>query len=257
VHTAAYVEHIASTAGRAAMLDPDTFTSPESYEIARLGAGAAIDAARHAYASGEPAFALVRPPGHHAEPDRAMGFCLFNSVAVAARALQHEHGRRRILIVDWDVHHGNGTQDTFYEDGDVYFLSLHQSPHYPGTGSARERGTGAGQGTTRNVELAAGTTGEAYRRAYSDALGAAFDEFQPDFVLVSAGFDCLQGDPLGGFLLEPGDVHAMTRELLERTRAAGAGGPVLTLEGGYAPARTAAGVVAGFRALAGLESAPG
>ena len=264
VHTAphiAAIEAAAETAertGTGVRVDGDTVISGASRDAALAAAGCLLDAiALVGRGEAESAFALSRPPGHHALPDRAMGFCLFNSVAVAARALQQEHGITRVLIVDWDVHHGNGTQDIFYDDADVYYLSLHQSPHYPGTGAAGERGVGAGQGMTRNVPLAAGTSAPAYRQAFSDALDAAFAEFTPEFVLVSAGFDCMRGDPLGGLLLEPADLHAMTLELSVRARAAGARGPVVTLEGGYAPARTAAGVLAVFRALAGLGPAPG
>ncbi|HSJ15342.1 MAG TPA: histone deacetylase [Longimicrobiales bacterium] len=262
VHSPAHIDAVMATAleaertGTSLRVDPDTVISGASLDAALAAAGCVLDAvtlvrSREAHT----AFALSRPPGHHALPGRAMGFCLFNSVAIAARTLQHEHGVRRVLIVDWDVHHGNGTQDIFYDDPDVYYLSLHQADQYPGTGVESERGHGAGAGTTRNVVLSAGTPPSEYRRAYDDALAAAFAEFTPEFVLVSAGFDCMRGDPLGGLLLEPDDLHAMTVGLCARTRAAGAGGPVLTLEGGYAPERTAAGVLAVFRALAGLPPA--
>jgi acetoin utilization deacetylase AcuC-like enzyme len=262
VHTPGHIAAVEALArdaertGSVVRIEADTVVSGASWDAARAAAGCVLDAVALVLAGeAESAFALSRPPGHHALADRAMGFCLFNSVAVAARALQQEHGRTRVLIVDWDVHHGNGTQDVFYDDPSVYYLSLHQSPHYPGTGAAAERGAGAGQGATRNIPLPAGTTAAEYRQAFSDALDATFAEFTPDFVLVSAGFDCLRGDPLGGLLLEPADLHAMTRELAARARAAGAAGPVATLEGGYAPPRTAAGVLAVFRALAGLEPA--
>jgi acetoin utilization deacetylase AcuC-like enzyme len=198
------------------------------------------------------AFAAARPPGHHATADRAMGFCLFNNVAIAARWAQTARGVGRVLIVDWDVHHGNGTQEIFYADPSVYYLSLHQSPHYPGTGAAEERGEGAGVGATRNVPIPAGLPAAEYRRLFEEALDAALDEFSPELVLVSAGFDCLAGDPLGDLLLEPVDLHGLTRTLVERTRSTAGGRVVAVLEGGYAPDRVGRGVVQVIRALGGL-----
>ncbi len=198
------------------------------------------------------AFAIPRPPGHHALHDRAMGFCFFNNVAIAARALQAVHGIQRVMILDWDVHHGNGTQDLFYCDPFVYYISTHLSPHYPGTGADYERGAGAGAGTTRNVPLPHGTTVAQYRSAFTAAVDAALAEFDPEFLLVSAGYDCLAGDPLGGLPLEPHDMHALTLELLAHARARMNGRMVLLLEGGYAPQRVGAGVVDTLRALTGL-----
>ena len=185
-----------------------------------------------------------------------MGFCLFNNVAVAARWAQAEAGIGRVLIVDWDVHHGNGTQDIFLADGDVFYLSFHLSGHYPGTGRTRERGTGAGDGTTRNLPFPHGVEREYYREVFDEVVREVMDQYRPELVLVSAGFDCLAGDPLGGLLLEPGDLHGMTRVLMS---AAGVGDaeravPVVALlEGGYEPRRVADGVVAVIRAFAGLE----
>jgi acetoin utilization deacetylase AcuC-like enzyme len=183
-----------------------------------------------------------------------MGFCLFNGVATAARWLQAHGHARRVLIVDWDVHHGNGTQDIFWEDPSVFFLSLHMSPHWPGTGAATERGGGAGEGTILNVPLAPETSREAYRDAFEAALDRAF-EFEPDFVLVSSGFDALAGDPLGGLLLEPEDFHAMTRSVMARAGEACDGKVVALLEGGYDPRRTGLAAVAVIRALADIEEA--
>lgn len=263
VHTPAHLETVrtaveqARAAGGHVHLDPDTVVSASSWDAALGAAGAAIDAARLvADATARTAFAATRPPGHHATAGRAMGFCLFNNVAVAARWLQAERGVRRVLIVDWDVHHGNGTQDIFYEDPDVYFLSLHIGGHFPpGSGRESERGSGAGTGTTRNVELAQGTSAEEYHRRFDAALDAALGEFAPGFVLVSAGFDCLAGDPLGGLRLEPVDLHALTVRLLERARRVCDGRVAVLLEGGYAPKRVGAGVVQVVRALAGLPPA--
>jgi acetoin utilization deacetylase AcuC-like enzyme len=182
-----------------------------------------------------------------------MGFCLFNNVAIAARAALRDYGIERVLIVDWDVHHGNGTQDIFYEDGSVYYLSLHQHPWYPGTGQPSERGRGPGAGTTRNVQVAAGTPREAYIETFTSAVDAAFEEFEPDMVLVSAGYDCMASDPLGGQLLEPEDLHAMTGVLLDRAAVRAGGGLAVVLEGGYAPARMGKGVVATIHGLCGLD----
>jgi acetoin utilization deacetylase AcuC-like enzyme len=259
VHEPGYIAHVKQTAARSVAeqalfyLDPDTVVSPASWNAALAAAGCIVEAASLVARRDSPsAFALSRPPGHHALPGEAMGFCLFNNVAVAARALQADHGVGRVLVVDWDVHHGNGTQDVFYEDPSVYYLSLHQSPWYPGTGRPDERGAGPGRGTNRNVTLAAGTSAVDYVAAFEAALDATLAEFQPEMILVSAGFDCMRGDPLGRLLLEPRDLHAMTRMVLERARACGAVGTAFTVEGGYAPERVGAGVVDVLRALAGL-----
>ena len=231
----------------------DTAVSPATWDAAMASTGCALDAAAMvATGEAETAFALCRPPGHHATRDRVMGFCFFNNVAIAARSLQASHGVERILIVDWDVHHGNGTQDIFYEDPSVYYLSLHQSPWYPGTGQPAERGSGAGHGTTLNIPVHAGTPRLANLAAFDSALATVWREFEPEFVLISAGFDSLAGDPLGGLLLEPEDMHAMARRLCDRAADFCAGRVVALLEGGYAPARTGAGVVATIHALAGL-----
>jgi acetoin utilization deacetylase AcuC-like enzyme len=197
VHVTEYLERIGRTAGRAVMLDPDTFTSPESYEIALLAAGAAVDAAREAYDARTATFALVRPPGHHAEANRAMGFCLFNNIAVAAAALR-AGGVGRVAIVDIDVHHGNGTQSTFYANPTVLYVSSHQFPYYPGTGGADESGVGEGRGYTLNVPLSAGATDDTYVRAYERQVIPAIDAFRPDMLLVSAGYDAHEQDPLAG-----------------------------------------------------------
>jgi acetoin utilization deacetylase AcuC-like enzyme len=261
VHTVDHIQTIRAAAAQAARtgetvrLDADTVVSGASWDAAVASAGCAIDAVDIVISGrAHTALALCRPPGHHATPDRAMGFCLFNNAAAAARAAQAEHGLERVLIIDWDVHHGNGTQDVFYDDPRVFYLSLHIDGHYPGTGAAHETGSGAGIGTTRNVPLPPGTSAAEYRAAFSDAVRDAFAAAQPGLVIISAGYDCLAGDPLGGLLLEPRDMYEMTREVMERARVTSAGRVAVMLEGGYAPARAGAGVVATLRALAGLEA---
>jgi acetoin utilization deacetylase AcuC-like enzyme len=258
VHTPAHVERIRRAVGEAqerggpAWVDEDTAVSSRSWEAALAAAGCAVDAAE-AVAGGaaDAAFALARPPGHHASADRAMGFCLFNNVAVAVRRLQARGAAGRVLVVDWDAHHGNGTEDVFREDPSVYFLSLHLSPHFPGTGSASDRGDGAGHGTTRNVPLPHGTGGAEYRERFADALDEALGVFSPDLALVSVGLDALEDDPEGGLRLAPADLHALTRALVDRLPAP-ARRIVGVLEGGYAVERIGEGLVAVLRALSGM-----
>jgi acetoin utilization deacetylase AcuC-like enzyme len=200
VHTREHIDRIAATAGRAGvMLDADTFTSPDSFDVARLAAGAAVQAMEHALDTGETAFALVRPPGHHAERDEAMGFCLFNNVAVAAAAAV-ARGLDRIAIVDIDVHHGNGTQHVFYAEPRVLYVSTHQYPFYPGTGAREETGADAGVGFTLNLPLPAGSTDADYARAY-DSVAARLSVFDPQLLLVSAGFDAHADDPLASMFV--------------------------------------------------------
>jgi acetoin utilization deacetylase AcuC-like enzyme len=258
VHSPAHLEFVRDAAERAERestlirLDPDTVVSPASWRAA-VGSSGALITAVEAVAAGTlaSAFVATRPPGHHATPDRAMGFCLINHVAVAARWLQATGRTERVLIVDWDVHHGNGTQDVFYADGTVFYMSLHQWPHYPGSGSSDESGEGEGEGWTLNVPLPAATPADEYRTHFSDALTRALEVCHPDFVLISAGFDVMAGDPLGGMLLEPEDLHALTLDVVERI---GNGiGIVTALEGGYDPKRTGRGTAAVLRALAGID----
>jgi acetoin utilization deacetylase AcuC-like enzyme len=259
VHTSEQVELVRAAVERAkaaenpVTLDADTRVSAASWDAAVGSAGAVITAAERVSAGNlRNAFVAARPPGHHATPSRSMGFCLFNNVAVAVRWMQHKGLAERILVVDWDVHHGNGTQDIFYADPTVVYVSLHQYPHYPGTGTAEEMGEGEGVGATINVPLPAATPPDRYREQFMAALDRAWALGRPDFVFVSAGFDVMAGDPLGGQLLEPADLHQITRNLVERVEADGVG-LVAALEGGYAPERTGQGAVAVIRALAGLE----
>lgn len=261
VHTPSQIDAVRRAVDRAQLtgeivrIDADTVVSAGSWDAGLAAAGCAVDAVRAVAAERfRAAFCAIRPPGHHATPDKSMGFCLFNSVAIAARAAISEGLSDRILIVDWDVHHGNGTQDVFYSDGSVYYLSMHQSPHYPGTGSAAERGSGPGAGTTLNLPLPPGLPPEQYVDTLLEAVDEAA-EFAPDLVLVSAGFDAASGDPLGGFTLEPEHFHRLTLEISRRTAASAAGRVVSVMEGGYDPVSLGTNVDTHLRAL--VEAATG
>lgn len=215
-------------------IDLDTVISKESFEVGRLAAGAAITAVDELF-TGEAsnAFALVRPPGHHATANRAMGFCLFNNAAIGARYAQATYGVERVLIIDWDVHHGNGTQDIFWYDPTVFYFSTHQYPYYPGTGAASERGQDKGEGTTLNIPMGAGTLARSHREAFRDALKEIERVSPPDLIVISAGFDSRRGDPLGGLLLEDVDFREMTKEVMEMADRRSHGRVVSILEGGY------------------------
>lgn len=256
VHDADYVGAVRETAGRAAALDPDTFTSPESYEVACLAAGAAVTAVGHVLdgGAGSRAFALVRPPGHHAERGRAMGFCLFNNVAIAA-ADARAHGLARVAIVDYDVHHGNGTQSSFYEDPSVLYVSSHQFPYYPGTGAAHETGRGDGQGFTVNLPLEAGATNADYELVYGRVVQPVLRQFKPELILISAGFDAHRQDPLAGMRLGTEQFGRLTAMIATVADECCDGKVVALTEGGYdlqalaASLSTAIGVLAGESSL--------
>jgi acetoin utilization deacetylase AcuC-like enzyme len=232
VHDAEYLRTIAATAGRAVALDPDTFTSPDSTEVAFLAAGAAIDAVERVMGGEGTAFALVRPPGHHAERARAMGFCLYNNIAVAA-AHARTLGASRVAIVDYDVHHGNGTQHMFEDDPSVLYISTHEYPQYPGTGAADDVGRRRGLGFTVNLPLEAGAVDEDYRVVFAEVVLPVLRQFRPDVVLVSAGFDAHERDPLAGMRLTTEAFKAMTAELRNVAIECCAGRIALIAEGGY------------------------
>ncbi len=254
VHSADYVRHIAGLEGRAVQLDPDTFLSPASHDAALLAAGAAVDAVHAVWRKdADNAFCLVRPPGHHAVPGGAMGFCVFNNVAVAAEEALRL-GAKRVAIVDWDVHHGNGTQDAFYARSDVLFCSSHQFPFYPGTGAPHETGTGEGAGLTVNVALSGGQGDADYGAAFADVFLPALERFQPDFLLVSAGFDPHRDDPLGGMTVTERGFAAMTSALKDAARRLCDGRLVLLLEGGYDLSGLADSVHACVEVLAGART---
>jgi acetoin utilization deacetylase AcuC-like enzyme len=248
-HTRAYIK-IAERdveSGRHFLSTGDTSISSGSFHAAVHATGTLLNAVDLVVGKEAPnAFCVVRPPGHHATPDMGMGFCLFNSVAVAARYAQQKYRLSRVLIVDWDVHHGNGTQDIFYEDSSVFFFSTHQSPWYPGTGAARESGEGLGDGFTINCPFPAGAGRAQILGAFQSRLIPAVEEFRPELVLISAGFDSRGGDPLGNFLLTDQDFSDLTTLMMEVADRHCGGRLVSVLEGGY----NLAGLTAAVRAHA-------
>ena len=250
-HNSAYSEHIRLHCEREIPLTYDTTVCHESFDIALLSTGGVLRAA-DAVATGvvQNAFAMVRPPGHHATPGQSMGFCLFNNIAVTARYLQREHGVGRVAIVDWDVHHGNGTQDIFYEDESVFFFSIHQSPLYPGTGSNRERGSGKAHGTTLNVPMPPGSGDDAYTKVFTDILIPALRDFAPEFLLISAGFDAHYLDPLAGTEVTADGFATLTELMLAFAEETTSGCVVSALEGGYSLEGISESVVAHVERLA-------
>jgi acetoin utilization deacetylase AcuC-like enzyme len=234
-HGAEYVELVQSTSTvNQYALDGDTVTSRDSFGVGLLAVGGFLRLL-DAIAAGESrnGFALVRPPGHHALRDRAMGFCLFNTIAIGAQHIRSSHGAKRVLIMDWDVHHGNGTQDAFYDDPSVLFISTHQFPYYPGTGAVHEVGVNAGEGYTINVPLPAGCADAEYLRVFQDVVVPAAKKYEPEWILVSAGFDPHRRDPLGGMDVTERGFAVMAQRLLELADQYSGGKIAFLLEGGY------------------------
>ncbi len=258
VHTGPYVDTVFREIGALEdghylrdLSTGDTVVGPKSLDVALQAVGGvlnAVDAVTGKRAKN--AFCAVRPPGHHATPNRGMGFCVFNNVAIAARYAQRKHGLARVMIADWDVHHGNGTQDTFYADGSVFFFSTHQSPWYPGTGQADENGEGKGEGKIMNCPFAAGAGAEQVVKAFRERLAGAMKEFKPDLVILSAGFDSREGDPLGRFRLTDADFAEMTKIALDIADKHAGGRLISVLEGGYSLEGLAAAVSSHVAALA-------
>jgi acetoin utilization deacetylase AcuC-like enzyme len=235
IHVPRYIQLVASTAGQACtMLDPDTYACSKSYETAKLAAGGTLVAVDRVLGGElDNAFAFVRPPGHHAESNQAMGFCLFNNVAIAAGYALKTHKLRKALIIDWDLHHGNGTQHSFYERADVLYFSTHQFPYYPGTGYVNEVGSGTGKGFTVNVPLSPGPGDAEYMQIFEDILEPIAMEYKPDIVFVSAGFDIYYQDPLGGMQVTPEGFANLAKIVLEFAKETCKGKVVFVLEGGY------------------------
>ncbi len=243
-------------AGLESLSTGDTDICRRSFEVAKHAAGVCLTAVDRVIArEARNAFCIVRPPGHHATPTRGMGFCLFNNIAIAARYAQRQYGLERVLIADWDVHHGNGTQDCFYDDPSVFFFSTHQSPWYPGTGDPDETGSGRAEGTTLNCPFPAGAGREEILGAFRHQLLPAMAEFRPDLVMISAGFDSRLGDPLGHFRLTDDDFTELTTLLLEVADKHAGGGLVSVLEGGYSLDGLTNAVAAHAAALTGSRRA--
>jgi len=258
VHSSAYFEFLKGTSRNAPVtLDPDTSTSPSTFETALLAAGGGLKAVELIVEGHiRNAFVLVRPPGHHAEVGRAMGFCFFNNIAIAAEHLVQKFGCRKVLIVDWDIHHGNGTQNAFYDRNDVLYFSFHQTPLFPGTGAAGETGRGKGTGFTLNFPLAPGKGDEEFLWIFQKVLLPVADQFKPEFILVSAGFDIAAGDPLGGMKASREGFGGLTAALLAAAGTSAQERMALFLEGGYDLPSLKAGVKEVLQRLAGEVRTP-
>jgi acetoin utilization deacetylase AcuC-like enzyme len=253
-HTKKYIQLVRREVGSEAsqLSSGDTELSPRSLDAALAAAGGAMLAIdRVSEGKIHNAFCVVRPPGHHATPDKGMGFCIFNNAAIAARYAQRRHKIGKVLIADWDVHHGNGTQEIFYEDGSVFYFSTHQSPWYPGTGAASETGAGPGKGTTLNCPFPAGAGRKEILGAFQEKLVPAADRFKPELVLISAGFDSRHGDPLGGLRLTDDDFVDLTKIMLDIAGRHAQDRLVSVLEGGYKLAGLAAAATAHVKTLVG------
>jgi acetoin utilization deacetylase AcuC-like enzyme len=248
IHSLDHIRKIEETKGLTIQLDPDTVASPKSYDVALLAVGgllAAVDRVVGAGPRARPnqgihggmplrnAFAFVRPPGHHAEVERAMGFCLFNNVAIAAEYARKQHGLERVFIIDYDVHHGNGTQWAFYERPDIFYCSIHRYPFYPGTGAAHEEGKGKGRGMTRNFPMSAGEGDVEYNTVFTKEILPLAKSYNPHLILLSAGYDAHERDPLGGMNVSAAGFARMTAGLLQVAEETCGGKLVAVLEGGY------------------------
>ena len=258
-HTKDHVMRVAGTAGKTfSSLDPDTQTSPKSYDAACLAAGAVISAMEMiVQGEADNGFALVRPPGHHAEADRAMGFCLFNNVAVGARYGLKHLGLERVAIIDWDLHHGNGTQHSFYTSNQVLYFSTHSYPYYPGSGSLEEVGAGDGEGFTVNIPLSGGQDDRAFARIFKEIVVPVTREYHPDFIIISAGFDTYFADPLGTMAVTEQGFACMTKQIVDLAAEICQGRVLVALEGGYNLRGLRDGVMAVIAQLCGDPGCPG
>jgi len=233
VHDKKYIDLVESTAGKNVLLDPDTTACPKTWEAACMAAGGVIEAVDEVVKGKiDNAYAFVRPPGHHAEHDRTMGFCFFNNIAIAAEYALKKLGIHRIAIIDFDIHHGNGTEHHFYKRSDVFYISTHRWPFYPGTGNRTDHGQGLGTGHTLNIPLMKGDN-EEFKDAYESVVLPVLEEYRPELILVSAGYDAHLDDPMGGFRIETDTYNWLTKKLVEISKKVCGGKIIFVLEGGY------------------------